>query len=363
MALLDMFDTKELDAFAAALSADVDRGFPPSAEGADKAGASPQARAVLDLVRSRAATFRRQHKPGAYKRGKLASTFQGRLAQQGYGAAFVQRAVQELGGGLAEDSGPVPAGEDHIATEHACPVCGAQATLLDVVDFNKCCEEARGKFLPLAGTPVYYALCDGCGFCFAPALHRWPMDEFAARIYNDGYQAVDPDYVDARPRANARQLAEMFATRVPHIRHLDYGGGNGLMSRQLAGAGWDSASYDPFVDGPWRADRGRFNLVTSYEVFEHVPDVNHLINTLASLLEDDGMVLLSTLFTDGNVARGQRLQWWYASPRNGHISLFSRHSLALLAKKQGFELATFSPNLHALWRKVPAWTAGLFNPG
>jgi hypothetical protein len=214
----------------------------------------------------------------------------------------------------------------------------------------------------MAGVPVYYTLCDQCGFCFAPELHRWSIDEFAARIYNDDYKLVDPDYLDARPRANAQMLAGMFAKQALAIRHLDYGGGNGVLSGELFASGWNSSSYDPFVDGPLRGDMGRFNLVTSFEVFEHVPDVNHLVATLSTLVDDDGMVLFSTLLNDGNLARNQRIQWWYASPRNGHISLFSRRSLALLGRKAGFELVSFSPNLHAFWRKVPSWTAGAFSP-
>jgi hypothetical protein len=81
---------------------------------------------------------------------------------------------------------------------------------------------------------------------------------------------------------------------------------------------------------------------------------------LSSLVEDDGMVLFSTLLSDGILARNQRVQWWYASPRNGHISLFSRRSLALLGKKEGFDLVSLSPNVHAFWRKMPSWAADVF---
>lgn len=243
-----------------------------------------------------------------------------------------------------------------------CPVCAAEAALLDVVDLNKSCEEARGAFLPLAGVPVYYALCDACGFCFAPALQRWPIEEFAARIYNDDYRLVDPDYLDARPQGNAQMLSAMLGAQSLRIRHLDYGGGNGRLAQALFAAGWDSTSYDPFVDGALPPDIGRFNLVTSFEVFEHVPDVNRLVATLAGLVDTDGMVLFSTLLSDGRIARNQRLQWWYASPRNGHISLFSQRSLALLGRKEGFDLVSFSPNLHAFWRAPPSWTVGVLSP-
>lgn len=240
-------------------------------------------------------------------------------------------------------------------SEYECPVCGHAASLLDVVDFNKSCEEVRGTFLPVSGVPIYYALCDDCGFCFAPEFAKWAVEEFATRIYNDDYRLVDPDYVDARPRANAEMVAGMFAQHVLEIRHLDYGGGNGILSSELFSAGWDSHSYDPFVDGPLSNDLGRFNLVTSFEVFEHVPDVNRLIATLSSLLDGEGLVLFSTLVSDGNLARNRRLEWWYASPRNGHISLFTRKSLALLGAKEGLTHASMSPNLHMYWRRLPAW--------
>ena len=244
-----------------------------------------------------------------------------------------------------------------------CPVCEAEAALLDVVDLNKSCEEARGKFLPIAGVPIYYALCEQCGFCFAPEFRHWSLEEFSTRIYNEDYKLVDPDYHEARPRVNAQTLAGMFDKHVLDIRHLDYGGGNGVLSNELFAAGWDSKSYDPFVDGPLSEDYGKFNLVTSFEVFEHVPDVNHLISTLSSLVEKDGIVLFTTLLSDGHLARNHRLDWWYASPRNGHVSLFSRRSLTLLGEKEGFELMSFSPDRHAYWRSVPSWAADVLKPG
>jgi hypothetical protein len=243
-----------------------------------------------------------------------------------------------------------------------CPVCAATTSLLDVVDLNKSCEEVRGRFWPSAGVPIEYMLCDRCGFCFAPEMYRWSIEEFSTRIYNDDYKFVDPDYLTVRPRLNAQMLRRMFASHMLEIRHLDFGGGNGQLSNELFAEGWDSTSYDPFVDGPLPDGLGKFDLITGFEVFEHVPDVNHLISTLSSLVESDGMVLFSTFLSDGNISRGQPLGWWYASPRNGHISLFSRDSLGLLGEKVGFKLVSCSPYLHAYWREMPTWAADVFKP-
>ena len=248
----------------------------------------------------------------------------------------------------------------------SCPVCGGSCVALDEVDFNKSCEEARGTHLLPSGIAVQYLLCEQCGFAFAPQFAAWSLEDFASRIYNDGYAAVDPDYLDARPRANAQmllELLELLAARGPEIRHLDYGGGSGLLSALLRGQGWNSASYDPFVDRDLRPETlGRFDLVTCFEVFEHVPDVHQLMASLSSLAAEDGIVLFSTMLSDGNIRAGERPDWWYAAPRNGHISLFSRKSLAILCARAGFSFGSFSTGFHAMWKTVPAWAAHFLRP-
>lgn len=242
----------------------------------------------------------------------------------------------------------------------ACPVCSAPTAALDVVDFNKSAIEAEGHFLPLSGEPIYYFLCDGCGFCFAPAICAWPVQKFKDWIYNDGYAEVDPDYLEVRPRANAALLEQAFGEQRDQIRHLDYGGGNGALSAELRRLGWNSESYDPFQDaGVDLASLGRFDLITSYEVFEHVPDPNALMDTLHDLLKPVGLILFSTLVSDGQVQAKQRLNWWYAAPRNGHISLYSSASLQHLAEQRGFFVASFSAAYHVMAKEIPAWAQHL----
>lgn len=243
------------------------------------------------------------------------------------------------------------------ALEHlTCPVCGMPAALFDVVDFNKSCEEVRGQYQPPAGIPVHYARCDDCGFCFAPEMYKWTLEEFSARIYNDDYLQVDPDYLEIRPRASLGHLTYLVGGAYREIRHLDYGGGHGLLSDLLRDAKWDSSSYDPFVDRNKQLhELGKFDLVTAYEVFEHVPDAPKLVSDLAGLLRDDGVILFSTLVSDDHIAPCQRLTWWYAAPRNGHISLFSKKSLYLLGQREGFNFGSLSPNLHSYWRAIPPW--------
>jgi len=186
-----------------------------------------------------------------------------------------------------------------------CPICNEVSSLLDVVDFNKSCEELKGKFFGLSGISIYYARCDNCGFCFAPEIANWKLEEFEERIYNNEYALVDPDYIEIRPKANAANLISMFGDRACSIKHLDYGGGGGLLSNVLNESNWQSVTYDPFVDKNVNiAQLGKFDLITAFEVFEHVPNPQHLMSNLRSLLSQNGIVLFSTLLSDGNIHTG-----------------------------------------------------------
>jgi SAM-dependent methyltransferase len=243
-----------------------------------------------------------------------------------------------------------------------CPVCREACSLFDVVDFNKSCEEATGKWLRVVGVPVYYARCINCEFCFAPEFSSWSADEFTTWIYNDEYALVDPDYIEKRPRANAANLLAMFPNLPEFVRHLDYGGGTGLLAKLLRESNWNSTSCDPLVDKGIDIDNlGKFDLISAFEVFEHVPDIQKLISDLRSLLSPDGLILFSTLLSDGNIRPGQRLNWWYASPRNGHISLYSRKSLSILAQNKHWSFGSFSEGFHAFFPSVPSWATHIIH--
>jgi hypothetical protein len=236
-----------------------------------------------------------------------------------------------------------------------CPVCGRASALYDVVDFSRSCEEVRQRYLPLTGVPVYYNRCGACGHCFAPAFRAWSSADFARHVYNEGYAGVDPDYAEVRPANLADLVHGSFGAERARVRHLDYGAGNGELSRRLRARGWTSDCWDPYGNAGAAVPQGRYQLVTAFEVFEHAPDPATMLPVLKGLLEDDGMLLLSTLLSDGEIHERGRLTWWYAAPRNGHVSLFSRASLARLATAFGLRVESLNSNLHLMYERPPRW--------
>ena len=243
----------------------------------------------------------------------------------------------------------------------ACKVCGGASPLFGVVDFHKSCEEARGRRLALSGCPVYYRRCTRCGFAFTSDFDGWPAEDFQRHIYNGDYILVDPDFAEARPAGNARLVAESFAGSRETMRILDYGGGQGLLAERLCAEGFSAESYDPFShydEQPDGMPKGKFGLITCFEVMEHLPAPRETVAVMDSLLLEEGAILFSTLVQPEEFAR-EGLGWWYAAPRNGHISLYSTAALALLFKPLGMKVVSFNAALHMAYRRVPEFARHL----
>jgi len=238
-----------------------------------------------------------------------------------------------------------------------CPICDHDTEIVDYVDFNK--NNDHVGINTNSGIPIAYNLCDECGFLFSPEMHKWTPDQFSKYVYNDTYIKRDPDYVYIRASEDAEVIIKRFSQHKDTIRHLDYGGGEGVLSKILRDNGFNSTSYDPFVNKDINInDLGKFDLITSFEVFEHVPDVHNLMATLTSLRKPDGIIYFSTLTSDGNFEKNKKIDWWYAVPRVGHISLYSNKTLIHLSKKYNMILGSLSNARHVMWDIIPDWAKG-----
>ncbi len=233
-----------------------------------------------------------------------------------------------------------------------CKVCGESADLYGVADFNKSCEEQNGKYLRLSGVPVYYHRCNACGFIFSNAFDQWTSVDFKQHLYNDDYVLVDPDYISKRPQGNARFIAE-FIKNANALKCLDYGGGNGETARLLKGRRFDASSWDPFGGEGDLPLKGSFDFVSAFEVFEHTVDPAHTAAESLGMLNDNGVLVFSTLTTDHIPARS--MDHWYIAPRNGHISLYTKRALAHLFAQYGYRVHHFSNGTHMAIRNTPSW--------
>jgi 2-polyprenyl-6-hydroxyphenyl methylase/3-demethylubiquinone-9 3-methyltransferase len=244
--------------------------------------------------------------------------------------------------------------------ELPCKCCGAAARIFGVVDFNKCCMPDLQPPLEMSGIPVYYHRCGECGFVFTGAFDGFTQEQFRQHIYNDGYARIDPDYDKLRPEGNAAFIGKLLRDE-RSLRVLDYGSGSGLLAEKLREAGFvDVSCYDPFVEQSASKPEGKFDFITCFEVLEHTTTPRQTIAEILSMIREPGMVLFSTLFVPDDIEK-QGLNWWYAAPRNGHVSLYSEQSLKTLAGSFGYRVGSFSESMHVMVNEIPPF-AERFSP-
>ena len=79
------------------------------------------------------------------------------------------------------------------------------------------------------------------------------------------------------------------------------------------------------------------------------------------MLNDCGLIFFSTLLQPPDIDR-QGLNWWYAAPRNAHISLHTKLSLHKIGERFGFSLGSFTESYHIFFREIPAFARHFFKP-
>jgi len=220
-----------------------------------------------------------------------------------------------------------------------CQICSSPKSSILTKPLNVSCGdyfEGRRLF-PADSDNASLMECADCGFAAFTPLLTWSEQTFQDRIYNQDYPLCDPPFEDARPRRLASWLRAQLHTETL----LDYGGGRGTLAAMLRRTGIDARSYDPFhADDPLPAHT--FDVVTAFEVIEHVPDQKDLLQTLKRYCKDDGLLVFSTLLKPKRLTA----DWWYASPRNGHVCFHTEDSLQRLAALCGLRVQSLSAEMH-----------------
>lgn len=220
-----------------------------------------------------------------------------------------------------------------------CPICSGSEKLIFQKELNVSCGdyfEGRRLYETDAGI-IDLVACDDCGFTRFPEMFSWSADDFRARIYNEDYHLCDAPFEEERPQRLAKWL-------VPHLQGkslLDYGGGNGRLAQLLFQQGVQACSFDPFYNNE-KTDQEQKDVVTAFEVVEHVPNQMQLFAEMKTFLKPNGVVIFSTLLRPQNLLP----DWWYASPRNGHIAFHTHDSLSRIIKAAGFCYATIGEGMH-----------------
>lgn len=213
----------------------------------------------------------------------------------------------------------------------SCKICGHTVSLL----FEK---KILGKY------KVGYYQCAHCGF----------MQTEQPYWLNEAYQSA----ITALDLGLANRnlvLAPIVETIIKaffnsNALFLDYGGGYGLLVRMLRDKGFRFYREDKFCENLFAKNFDvtdlpavpGFELITAFEVFEHLPEP---LQEIEKMLTYGKSILFST---ELQPAAGLA-DWWYISPETGqHVSFYSYPSLVEIARKFNLHLYSNRRNIHLL---------------
>lgn len=130
---------------------------------------------------------------------------------------------------------------------------------------------------------------------------------------------------------------------------LDYAGGYGIFTRMMRDKGYNFFHTDiycanifaEFFDLKTLQEGTKFELVTAFEVFEHLQNP---IEEIEKILEYSNNLFFTTVLHPGV---DKLVDWWYLIPETGqHISLYSEKSLQYIAEKFQLKYYTDGEGAH-----------------
>ncbi len=213
------------------------------------------------------------------------------------------------------------------------------------IDAFRCTSTSYGHHLQIVE-------CRECGYVYANP--RWESGELL-----DAYKAVeDETYLleqaarrktfELRMQGIEQQIGRAYARRL-----LDVGAYIGVFVDVAQKAGWDACGVEPSewayttaikqglpiikgdLDAPALSD-ARFDVITMWDVIEHVDDPAGELSKSHRLLKPGGLIVIHTMDIDSLLARlmGHRWPWLM----DMHIHYFSRRTLTQMLENAGFEV-------------------------
>lgn len=237
--------------------------------------------------------------------------------------------------------------EAETGTTIACNLCGAHAHDHLFTKFGFHIVRCRECDLVFVGNPPSHAA----------------VEEFytAENDYHDGLleSLSDEQYRQSKVAEQHVKMLRRFRPQLAGLKVLDIGCSSGIFLDRARQAGMEpyGAELSPKTAafarehfglnvhcGDWRdaghAD-GTFDVITLFDVIEHLPDPLGELEAIRRLLKPGGLLLQSTPDIDGLFPRmsyhvAKLLDYWPHPEPPHHLFQFSRKTLSNMVEKAGF---------------------------
>ena len=191
--------------------------------------------------------------------------------------------------------------------------------------------------------------CEKCGFLECPNLEN--VLNLYAEMSDEGYEETR----ETRAR-QARTLLKIISGYKKGGRLLDVGAGSGILVEEARLLGFDASGIEP--SGPLQKTAverglpvkhgvlphsditGAFDIVTLFDVIEHVSDPIQLLRELKNAMAPDGICAIATPDLNSIAARLMGWKWWHF--RVAHIGYFNASTLNLALESAGLRVKSLT---------------------
>ena len=238
--------------------------------------------------------------------------------------------------------------------DQQCPQCGGDAKVFDVgtVSVENYFQRSPNYVIAEGGNedrlPLY--TCVACGHGFTPItidsarITQWYADAAQDEVFLSDEEAR---------KKTAQQVLKRISNIMPSGKLLDVGAGPGIFVHQAQLAGYEATGLEPSV---WAVQHGKsvygvdmiqgdadslqdmkensFDVVTLFDVIEHVVNPDVLLRAINRVLKPGGLLVITTPKFDSVLARGMGEKWYCIFP--AHLHYFTDRSLAATLGKNNY---------------------------
>ena len=202
------------------------------------------------------------------------------------------------------------------------------------------------------GSHTQIVTCRICGHVYANP--RWDPDELM-EAYASVEDALYVDEREGREKTFARHLRsiENYAGSGSGQSLLDVGAYIGVFVEIARSQGWDAQGVEPsrwaveeaeslglpVFEGTLEAghlDGKQFDVVTLWDVIEHMDDPSAELSRIFALLKPGGYIAVHTMDIDSLASKMMGSRWPWLMDM--HIHYFSRTTLTKMLEKKGFDV-------------------------
>lgn len=202
--------------------------------------------------------------------------------------------------------------------------------------------------------------CRSCGLAMTEFARDY--EPFVRSFYQKGYFTGDPRYGAFVHYKNDKKCINRNTAKVlTHIRKikktgklLDVGCAMGFFVQQAIAAGYDAYGIDPSayaisqansgIAGRLRQatvatakyEKGSFDIITLFDVFEHLLDPLTSLKKLSQLLAPGGIIVIATGDTGSLAARIFGRRWTFYNPPQ-HLFYYDRKTMSEILARGGIK--------------------------